>query len=131
MLAIQKQTLAYWYLKTAVTSDFSLLRLAVAGSQQYHQQQKTCRRLLVPPHRSSHAAHEVCRGYPPRLYHRQGAEAEETPAKLQSIPGGARVIFWSEGSWGREGERYFFAERKADLSSITNVTNWDRKPTIY
>lgn len=62
----------------------SLRTAAVAGSRQYHQQQKTRRRLLVPPHRS-----EVCRGYPPKLYHRQGAEAEETPDKLKSIPGGA------------------------------------------
>lgn len=67
----------------------SLSTAAVAGSQQYHQQQKTNRRLLGPPRRSSHVAREVCRGYSPRLYHRQGAEAEDTPAKLQSIPGGA------------------------------------------
>ena len=71
---------------------------------------------------------EVCRGYSPRLYHWQGAETEETPAKLQRIPSGAWIIFWSERLWGREGGRYAFAEQKPDLSSITNVPCWARKP---
>lgn len=131
IVVVPVQTLTSWYLEDWSYSGFSLLSLGVTG-RLCLKMEHCCSGMqaVIPPTIKdaekgtwSAAPFLTCsagglqRLLPQALYHRQGAEAKETPAKLQRIPGGAWIIFWSERSWRRERGRYFFA----DLSSITNV----------